>query len=117
MWFHGNPHQTRGINFGRRFSVNVWCDLLGNKLIGQFVLDNNLTGNTYEFFLRNDLPGLLGNISVMVKGQIYFQRDWARPHYIQHVKEYLHESSPNHWLGHSGPLALLSLVLHEGISV
>jgi len=28
--------------------VNVWCGVLGNKLIGPFVFDNNLTGNTYE---------------------------------------------------------------------
>jgi len=27
--------------------VNVWCGVLGNKLIGPFVFDNNLTGNTY----------------------------------------------------------------------
>jgi hypothetical protein len=86
----------------------VWCGLLGNKLTGPFVLDNNLTGNTYEFFLRNELPGLLENVPVMVRGQIYFQHDWApppfSPHYIRHVKEYLHESSSNHWLDHSGPL-------------
>jgi hypothetical protein len=74
-----DPHQTRGTVFERRFSVNVWCGLLGNKLIGPFVMDNNLTGNTYEFFLRNELPGLLENIPVMVRGQIYFQHDWAPP--------------------------------------
>jgi len=55
--------------------MNVWCGLLGNKLIGPFVLDNNLTGNTYEFFLRNELLGLLENIPVMVRGQIYFQHN------------------------------------------
>ena len=59
--------------------MNVWCGLLGNKLIRPFVLDNILTGNTYEFFLRNELPGLLENIPVMVRGQIYFQHDSPRP--------------------------------------
>ena len=33
--------------------------MIGNRLIGPFVFDNNLTGNTYEAFLRNELPGLL----------------------------------------------------------
>jgi len=42
--------------------VNVWCGLLCNKLIGPFVFDNNLTGNTYEVFLRNELPGSLEDI-------------------------------------------------------
>ena len=52
-WSHDNPHETSVTNFQRRFSVNVWCGVLGNKLIGPFMFDNNLTGNTYEAFLRN----------------------------------------------------------------
>ena len=43
-WSHDNPHETSVTNFQRRFSVNVWCGVLGNKLIGPFVFDNNLTG-------------------------------------------------------------------------
>ena len=43
-WSHDNPHETSVTNFQRRFSVNVWCSVLGNKLIGPFVFDNNLTG-------------------------------------------------------------------------
>jgi len=45
--------------------VNVWCGLLGNKFVEPFVFDNNLTGNTYEVFLRNELPGLLEDIPLM----------------------------------------------------
>jgi len=59
-WSHDNPHETSVTNFQKRFSVNVWCGVLGNRLIGPFVFDNNLTGNTYEAFLRNELPGLFG---------------------------------------------------------
>src|SRR5215469_10793136 len=47
-WSHRNPHATCVTHFQRRFSVNVWCGVLGNRLIGPFVFDNNLTGNTYE---------------------------------------------------------------------
>ena len=47
-WSHENPHETRVTNFERRFSVNVCCGVLGNRLTGPFVFDNNLTGNTYE---------------------------------------------------------------------
>jgi len=53
-WSHDNPHETSVSNFQRRFTVNVWCGVLGNKLIGPFVFDNNLTGNAYEIFLRNE---------------------------------------------------------------
>jgi len=77
--------------------------VLGNRLIGPFVFHNNLTGNTYEAFLRNELPGLLEDIPLMVSSQMYFQHDGAPPHYTRHVREYLNESFPNRWLGRGGP--------------
>ena len=104
-WSHDNPHETSVTSFQRRFSVNVWCGVLGNKLIGPFVFDNNLTGNTYEAFLRNELPGLLEDIPLMIRSQMYFQHDGAPPHYTRHVREYLNESFPNRWLGRRGPVA------------
>ena len=103
-WSHDNPHETSVTKFQRIFSVNVWCSLLGNRLIGPSVFDN-LTGNTYEVFLRNELPGLLEDIPLMIRSQMYFQHDGAPPHYTRHVREYLNESSPNRWLGHGGPVA------------
>ena len=104
-WSHDNPHETRVTNFQRRFSVNVWRGVIGNRLIGPFVFDNNLTGNTYEAFLRNELPGLLEDIPLMVRSQMYFQHDGAPPHYTRHVREYLNEFFPNRWLGRGGPVA------------
>ena len=105
MWSHDNPHETSVTNFQRRFSVNVWCGVLGNKLIGPSVFDNNLTGNTYEVFLRNELPGLSEYIPLIIMSQMYFQHDAATPHYTRHVREYLNESFPNRWLGRGGPVA------------
>ena len=55
-WAHRNPHATCVTHFQRRFYLNVWCGMLGNRLIGYFVFDNNLTGNIYEAFLKNELP-------------------------------------------------------------
>ena len=104
-WSHDNPHETSVTKFQRIFSVNVWCGLLDNKLIGPFVFDNNLTGNTYEVFLRNELPGFLEDIPLMIRSQMYFQHDGAPPHYIRHVGEYLNESFPTRWLGRGGPVA------------
>ena len=94
MWSHDNPHETGVTNFQRRFSVNVRCGVFGKKLIGSFVFDNNLTGNTYEVFLRNELPGLLGDILLIIMSQMYFQHDGSPPHYPQQVRENLNESTP-----------------------
>jgi len=51
--------------------VNVWCGVLGNKLFGTFVFENNLTVYAYEVFLRNELPGLLEDIPLMIRSQMY----------------------------------------------
>jgi len=56
---HDNPHETSVTKFQKRFSVNVWCGLVGNKLIGPYIFGYNLTGNTYLVFLKNELPGVL----------------------------------------------------------
>ena len=32
IWSHDNRHETSVTKFQRRFSVNVWCGLRGNKL-------------------------------------------------------------------------------------
>jgi hypothetical protein len=102
---HDNPHEKSVTKFQRRFSVNTWCGVLGNRLIGPVVFDNNLTRKTYEAFLRNKLPGLLEDIPLMIRIQMYFQHDGAPPHYTQHVREYLNESFPNRWLVCGGPVA------------
>jgi hypothetical protein len=49
-WSHNNPHETSIMKFQKRFSVNVWCGALGNRLIGPFVFHNNLTGRTCEAY-------------------------------------------------------------------
>jgi len=85
--------------------VNVWRGLFGNKLIGPFVSGNNLTGNTYEVFLRNVLPGLWQDMPLMIRSQMYFQHDGAPPHHTRHMRGYLKESFPNRWLGRGGPVA------------
>ena len=57
---HDNPHETSITNFQRRFSLNVWCGVIGNRLIGPFVFENNLAAHTYEAFVRNELPRFVG---------------------------------------------------------
>jgi len=70
------------------FSHTKYCDM-------HFVYGLCDCRETYMFFLRNELPGLLKDIPLMVRGQIYFQHDGAPQHYTWHVREYLLKSLPN----------------------
>ena len=44
VWADENPHATVESNFQLCFSVNVWCAVLDDQLIGPFILDVRLTG-------------------------------------------------------------------------
>ena len=52
VWTDKNPHVTVESNFQLRFSVNVWCAVLDNQLIGSFILEGRLTGEPYLRFLQ-----------------------------------------------------------------
>ena len=98
-WAHRNPHALCVTNFEARISLKVWCGVPGKSLIAPFVFDNNLTGNSYEASLRNEFPGFLVDVPLMIRRQMYFQHDGAPPHYTNRVRELLNELLPNRWLG------------------
>ena len=41
---HENPHGTVETNFQRRFSINVWCGMIDDMLIGPVILDDRMIG-------------------------------------------------------------------------
>ena len=75
---------TAESNFQLRFSVNVWCAVLDDQLIGPFILEGRLTGEAYLRFLQEELPRLLEEAPLNKRGRMYCQHDGAPPHF--HVK-------------------------------
>ena len=53
-WSHRNPHATCVTHFQRRFSVNVWCGVLGNRLIGPYTSGLLPLGPHEDLSLRNE---------------------------------------------------------------
>jgi len=62
VWADENPHATVESNFRLRFSVNVWCAVLDDQLIGPFILEGRLTGEAYLRLLQEELPRLLEDV-------------------------------------------------------
>ena len=62
VWADENPHATVKSNFQLRFSVNVWCAVLDDHLIGPFILEGRLTGEAYLRILQEELPRLLEDV-------------------------------------------------------
>jgi len=57
VWADENPHATVESNF-QRFSVNEWCAVPDDQLIGPFILEGHLTRESYLRFLQEELPRL-----------------------------------------------------------
>lgn len=100
---HQNPHVKRPRGFQRRFSVNVWAGLIGNKLIGPHYLPDNINGANYLQFIINDLPDLVEEV-FQEDRPIVFQHDGCPAHWSVAVREHLNNAFPNSWIGRGGPI-------------
>lgn len=97
---HDNPHGTVGSNYQHRFSVNVWCGVIGDQLTGLYIFLQHLRGD-YAKFLQHKLPALLQHVPLQTRRQMYYQHNGAPPHFSQVVRQYLNQQFPNQWIGHS----------------
>lgn len=79
-WEDTNPHWTRERNNQTVWGVNVWCGIIGGKLIGPYFFDETLTGRRYLNFLNNELPLLLEDVPLATRERMYFQQDGAPAH-------------------------------------
>jgi len=51
-WSQNNPHGTLETKFQHRFSINVWCGMIDDMLIGPVILDDRMIGQNYVDFLQ-----------------------------------------------------------------
>lgn len=103
-WALENPFETTETHFQYRFSVNIWCGVLNNLLIGPFVFQERLTSEHYLNFLQNDLSGLMEDVPLQNRVNMWFQQDGAPPHFGINVRTYLNNNFANRWIGRGGPV-------------
>lgn len=103
MWDTENPKQTRESSFQRRFNINVWAAVIGDRFLGPHIFQGSLNGIMYLDFLQHNLPQLLDAIDHNQRQDIIFQQDGAPPHYNRDVREWLSENYAT-WIGRGGPV-------------
>ena len=103
-WTNGNTHEVYEQGREDKFSVNVWAGILGDQLIGPYILPDNLNGRSYQFFLTEVLPELLENVPLDVRNNMWLQQDGAPPHYARVARNYLDQAYPDRWIGRLGPI-------------
>ena len=62
------------IDHQNQFSVNVWCGIIGGKII-VFIFEETLNGTRYLDFLRNHLPILLDEVPLETRVNMWYQHD------------------------------------------
>lgn len=98
-----NPHSYREFRFQGRQSVNVWCGILGDQVIGPYFFDTVLNGARYLNFLENDLEEYLDALPLNMIQNMIFQQDGAPPHNTRDVLTHLNERFPE-WIGRNAPI-------------
>lgn len=80
-WNEVNPHVIREGHHQHRWKINVWAGIIGDRIIGPYLLPQILDGPAYTVFLRNVLEELLDDVPLVVRRQMWYQHDGAPPHY------------------------------------
>jgi hypothetical protein len=103
-WSKTNPHWTLESNSQTIWSVNVWCGILGDHIIGPHFIEGNLTGDKYLNLLTNVLPALLEDLPLQLRRCMWVQQDGAPPHFARNVRAYLDRAFQHQWIGREGPV-------------
>lgn len=102
-WAEENPHLIEESHHQNQFSLNVWIGIIGNYLIGPFILPNRLNGPAYRQFLEEELPLLLEDVPLLVRNRMWFMHDGAPAHFSVEAREFLNNTFNNRWIGRGGP--------------
>jgi hypothetical protein len=102
LWDRDNPHGTVETYYQHRFSVNVWCGVIGDQRISPYILPQRLTVDIYANVLQDVLPALLENVPLQTRRLTYYQHEGAPPHFSQAVRQYLNNKFPYWLIGRGG---------------
>ena len=97
-----NPNYFRQTYCQHRWSLNVWGGIIGEYIIGPYFFERSLNGPRFLDFLRNELPGLLENITLNIRRNMWLQLDGAPAHYSRAVRNFLNDAYQDKWIGRNG---------------
>ncbi|EZA46439.1 hypothetical protein X777_00158, partial [Ooceraea biroi] len=103
-WSVENPHCLREVERQRPWSVNVWCGIIGDKLIGPYFIEGTLDGAKYRNFLQDELTPLLEDLSIDERLNMWFQHDGCPAHYSRRARKVLDRYYNGRWIERSGPI-------------
>ncbi len=113
-WAQENPHWYRAGHTQHPQRLNVWAGIIGNFIIGPFVINGNLNGAMYNDMLNNQIIPALNTLidtvntpdgnRIFNRESIIFQQDGAPPHFALDVRTTLNREFPGRWIGRRGSI-------------
>ncbi|GBM94737.1 hypothetical protein AVEN_45887-1 [Araneus ventricosus] len=104
VWSQVNPHAIRPQKHQERWSLNVWAGILGDRLLGPYLLPERLSGQSHLVFLNEVLTEFLDDIPLAAIQGLWFQHDGAPEHFCAPVRAWLDMEYPGSWIGRGGPV-------------
>lgn len=104
-WSDVNPHWLRQHNHQVRWTVNVWCGIFGDRIVGPCFLEDTLTAQSYtENILHGAVSDLACDLPLRALQGMWFQHDGAPAHFSSRARRWLDDSFPDQWIGRGGPM-------------
>jgi predicted DNA-binding protein (UPF0251 family) len=102
-WSRDNKHLTRNVRTQYPEKLNVWAGILGDNIIGPFVINGTLNGVRYLDLLRTQVIPAVTNINVDFDA-IWFQQDGCPAHNTRPVMEFLQNTFPGRVIAGKGTI-------------
>ena len=104
-WANENSRCMRTVPFQHPWSVNCWCVIVGDHVIGPYFFEGRLTGQVYANFLQNVLPQLMEDVPLHFRINMWMHHDGAPPHYAMCSRQVMNEIFDEKWIGRGSPVA------------
>jgi hypothetical protein len=83
----------------------MWTGIIGNCVVGPYLLPDCLNDPAYCVFLQEVLPVLFEDVPLAVRRDMWFQCDEAPAHFSAQTQQHLNTHFPDRWLGRGSPVS------------
>lgn len=102
-WSVDNPRVFRQTAHQQRWSINTWCGIHGNNIIGPIFLPPTLNRHGYVQVLNDNVANYVNLLPPEERRSVWFQQDGAPAHSVREVREALNDIFGDQWIGRFGP--------------
>ncbi|KAJ8877017.1 hypothetical protein PR048_021469 [Dryococelus australis] len=85
-------------------STTIPSQFLGQHYCWRLLEPRRINGQTYEAFLKNDMPVLFENVRLQVQLNMYFMHDGVPAHFSVCAHWYVNQIFGGRWIGMGGPI-------------